>query len=336
MKKTLLNRFRQSLIQRHNSLIDWFKTASENDKIRVYGFSVGNIDNVVSEIEEAIDCIDHEIFGKCEKCEGEVEPERLEIDYKTSVCLSHYSDAQLRALENDLELAGKVQKNLLPSATPSLPGIQIASHAEPAQIVGGDYFDFFSHRNGTQGVAIADVMGKGLPASMLMSNLQASLRILGPDKEHLHGIATHLNELFRHNLKLIRFITMFLLAIDDKSKHFHYANAGHNPPLFYTRASDSIRWLKPTGPAIGLMPEASFKSEQVSFAAGDLLVMYTDGVVEARNAQGEEFDEDRLSIFTRQNSEKSAEDFLEALRKEVADFCDGDFQDDFTLLVVRF
>ncbi len=336
MNKKILNRFRQSLIRRHNTLIDWFKTASEGEKVRVYGFRLGNIDDVVSEIEDAIDWIDKGEFGKCKKCDAEVEAERLELDYKTAVCLDHYSDDQLRALENDLELAGKVQQNLLPTTVPSLPNIQIAAHAQPAQIVSGDYYDFFYHRNGSQGVAIADVMGKGLPASMLMSNLQASLRILGPEKSELREVASHLNELFRHNLKLIRFITLFLLAIDDKAKQLCYCNAGQNPPLWWKASSKSIRWLKPTGPAIGLLPDAAYKTETVDFESGDILVMYTDGLVEARNAQKEEFGEDRLGMFTRENSYKSADDFLQDLRQEVAQFTGGKFQDDVTVLVVKF
>jgi sigma-B regulation protein RsbU (phosphoserine phosphatase) len=339
MNKNILNRFRQLLVKRRDTVAEWCETASENEKTRVYGYlALGNVDELVHEIEEAIESIDKGDFGKCQKCEdgGEVELERLELDFKTSVCLSHYSGEQLRMLENDLELAAKVQQNLLPSTLPALPGIQIAAHAEPAYIVGGDYFDFFTHHSGTQGVAIADVMGKGLPASMLVSNLQASLRILGPEKENLHAVALRLNELFRHNLKLIRFITIFLLAIDYREKQFRYCNAGHNPPLWWKMSSGAIRWLKPTGPAIGLTPEAEYKSESVRFDSGDILLMYTDGVVEARNSQREEFGEERLSIFTRENSHKPANDFLKDLREELARFTGRKFQDDVTLLVIKF
>lgn len=130
-------------------------------------------------------------------------------------------------------------------------------------------------------------MGKGLPASMLMSNLQASLRILGPEKNELHDVATRLNELFRFNLKLIRFISIFLGAVDKENRLIYYRNAGHHPPFLWNNSLQKVQLLNPTGPAIGLIPNAKFKSESIPFYSGDLLLLYTDGLVEARSSSGD-------------------------------------------------
>ena len=126
---------------------------------------------VISQLDDALKRINTGNFGKCEECSdnSDVEIERLEMDYTTCVCISHYSERQIRALERDLELAARVQKQLLPRCVPALSGIEIAAHTEPAHIVSGDYYDFLLCPDGSQGVVVADVMGKGLAASMLMS-----------------------------------------------------------------------------------------------------------------------------------------------------------------------
>jgi sigma-B regulation protein RsbU (phosphoserine phosphatase) len=293
------------------------------------------IDPIIAKHDEALEQIEHGEFGKCTKCSGEVELERLELDFTTQVCLSHYSDNKLKTLERDLELAAKVQKQLLPHMLPALKGIKIAAHTEPAEIVGGDYFDFFPYTNGAQGIAVADVMGKGLAASMLMSNLQASLRILGPDHHELDKLAGRLNELFRYNVKLISFITLFLLKIDTKANTLQYCNAGHNPALYWNSKSKELTKLNSTGPAIGLANNIDFNAEEFHYSEGDLLLLYTDGITEARNADKEEFGETRLETYLKENLDKNADAIISGLRQKAKDFC-GKLQDDATLLVVKF
>lgn len=341
MHKNILTRFRNSLAEHRNSLLDWLANTSTNAKKYRCDCIPEQQDlikeeniPIISEIDKTIDQIDEGEFGKCSICNGEVETDRLECNYKTNICLDHYSKKELRDLENDLELASKVQQHLLPHTVPAIKGLEIAALSRPARIVGGDYYDFFCNRDCLQGLAIADVMGKGLPASMLMSNLQASLRILGPEHDELHVIVSRLNELFRFNLKLIRFISIFLATIDKENNIIHYCNAGHHPPVLWSNSDQSVTLLNPTGPAIGLMPEAKYKSETADINSGDVLLLYTDGLVEARNSTDEEFGEDRLKRFLENNKDNNANDILEKLHKEVEKFSQK-IDDDLTILVFK-
>ncbi|MCP5050782.1 MAG: PP2C family protein-serine/threonine phosphatase [bacterium] len=334
MTKEELNKFRRFLTGHRDLLDTWLKSEEESKKEQLCQSTLREVEEVVTEHETCITLIDEGKFGQCSQCEDTVEPERLELDFTTSVCLSHYSEPQKRLLERDLELAAKVQRQLLPYAVPALSGVRIAAHTEPAHVVGGDYFDFFPYADGNQGVIIADVMGKGLSASMLMSNLQASLRILGPEHHRLDMLAKRLNELFLHNIKLISFISMFLVRIDEKAGTLHYCNAGHNPALHWNAAAKTIDWLKPTGPAIGLTKHAAFKSKDLLFAPGDLLLLYTDGLIEAQNQKDEDFGKERIENYVRKNTHQSANDFLTELREQARDFCEN-FHDDVTMVVIK-
>lgn len=325
---------------RRDDVEAWLERASPEEKRRL---SNGLLDRmspedrrtVANELNEAAEQARNGTFGKCDLCDGYVEPERLVLDFTTRVCLDHYTGKQLEDLERDLELAAQIQQHLFPQWVPALDRVEIASHAAPGRIVSGDYFDFFSFRNDDQGAIIADVMGGGVPAGMLMSNLQASLRILGPEYESPGDLAGRLNELFRYNLRLIRFISLVLLAVDRENRRIRYANAGHNPPLLL-RASGEICWLRPTGPAIGLMPEASFETVTVDTNPGDLLVLYTDGLVEARGADGSQFGEGGLLGAVSTRNGRSADAVLAELWNAVQHHCGGVLDDDAALLVARF
>ena len=335
MDNITLDRFRHALTKHRDTLLEWINTDSPHKEVHFGSANSKDVFHVISELKDAIERIDSREFGHCTECNGEVEPERLALDFTTCVCLDHYSKDQIHALENDLELAAKVQRQLLPGYIPSLPGMQIAVHAESARVVGGDYFDFYQYDSSSaQGVALADVMGKGLPASILMSNLQASLRILGPEHHELHNLAVRLNKLFRYNLTLIRFITIFLVKIDIESGIMHYCNAGHNPSLWWHAASHSIRWLHPTGPAIGLTHDPEYMSKTISLNSGDLILLYTDGLTEARNPKAEEFGEQRLASYIKDHVGDSSDNILLGLRQAAANFAGG-FQDDVTILVFK-
>lgn len=334
MNKKNLDKFRRAVTEHRDVLTTLIKSDSESKKNHLGGASVKEVKEVVSEHNNAIERIDHGEFGTCKECSGKVEAERLELDFTTCVCLDCYSDSQKRVLERDLELAAKVQRQLLPYYVPDLPDVQIAAHTEPAHVVGGDYFDFFSYPDGSQGVVIADVMGKGLSASMLVSNLQASLRILGPEYSELNSLAKRLNELFLHNVKLISFISMFLVRIDEEAGMLHYCNSGHNPAVRWEAASETIHWLRPTGPAVGLTRSASFKSKELPFSCGDILLLYTDGLVEARNSQDDEFGKERLETYVKEHVHQPADTFLTGLRKTAKSFA-GEFHDDVTLVVIK-
>jgi serine phosphatase RsbU (regulator of sigma subunit) len=334
MDQESLNRFRNTLNSHRNTLLEWLEEDTPEKQIRLNGKSDDEVMQILSELKEVLHQVEEGEFGACQKCEGEVETERLELDFTTSVCLAHYTEAQIRGLESDLELASKVQRELLPCCVPTLSGIEVAMYSEPARIVGGDYHDFFPLDNGAQGVVIADVMGKGLPASILMSNLQASLRIIGPQLKHPAYIVSKLNELFNRNLKLIKFISLFLANIDPEEKLFHYCNAGHHPPLLFNVHSQKMKWLQPTGPAIGLGTNSHYEAKSIALQPGDFILMYTDGLVEAQNASREEYGDSRLASSLFKNQKVTCNDLLKIIRNDAHTFA-GQFQDDVTLLALK-
>lgn len=328
------------LLSRKDNLLNWLG-GDITKSGRILGADIRNgVDTVKIEqelvtqkIDQAIDHIHQGDFGKCTQCSGEVEEERLALDFTTCVCLDHYSEKQLRDLERDLELAAKVQKMLLPQAIPALPGIQLAVRSEPSKIVGGDYFDFFTTRENRQAFTIADVMGKGLPASMLMSNLQASLRILGPENESLEKTISRLNELFRFNLKMVNFITLFMAAIDMENHILKYCNAGHNPPLWFKPAAGEFEFLNPTGPALAIFTEPEYKTGQIEFHSGDIFLFFTDGLSEAKNDR-EEFGEKRLQDYLMENQDKTAQQILTGTFRSVKKFASAE-TDDMTAIVLK-
>jgi phosphoserine phosphatase RsbU/P len=334
MEKNILDRFRNSVKTHRDSLLTLLNLNSSAKKVILANSGISDVVNLIQEHNDVLERIDKGEFGKCTKCNGEVEIDRLEYDFTTTVCLDHYSETQLQVLERDLELAAKVQKQLLPQVLPILNGIQIAVHTEPAHIVSGGYFDFYEYPDKSQGIAVADVMGKGLPASMLMSKLQAWLHILGPEKNELQSLATRLNELLRYNLTLIRFISLFLIRLDSKAKRLHYCNAGHNPAIWWNTDTKNIQLLKPTGPAIGLSHTSEFSSINIQLHSEDLIVIYTDGIVEARDEHNEEFGQKRLENFVKENKDKSAKEFLNDFKRAFKEFTKH-IQDDVTILALK-
>lgn len=338
MDRRTLTRFRGALARHRDQLLGWLQQAPPPLVHHLAPSGNGPAPpspDVLPAVDTALARIDDGTFGKCMLCPGDVEPERLTLDFTTRVCLDHFSPTQRRALEDDLQMAARVQQHLFPACLPALPGFDLAAHAHPAHIVGGDYYDFFFAGDRAQGMAIADVMGKGVPAAMLMANLQASLRILGPEYDDLAALATRLNTLFRYNLKLIRFLSICLLTVDVETGRLRYSNAGHNPPLVRQAATGTNCWLKPTGPAIGLMAEPTYTAAEIRLAPGDVVVLYTDGLVEARAPGAAPFGEDLLARYVADHAADPADALLSGLWQAAARHAGGTLQDDTALLVLK-
>lgn len=329
-----LEHFRNALQNHRDTLLEWLDSESGHRNLHLASAKNKDVQALISELKDSLERIESGEFGRCEVCNSEVEANRLAADFTASICLDCYSASQLRTLESELELVSQVQKDLLPCKVPKLPGIEIAAQTESAGIVGGDYYDFYNCQSGAQGLVIADVMNKGLPASMLMSNLQASLRILGPQVKGVNFLAERLNELFRHNLNLIRFISIFLTAIYPDSRTLKYCNAGHHPALWWRASSKSFQWLNPTGPALGLTHEPRYTTETVEFESGDLFVLYTDGLVEAGSQNGKEFGEKRLAAYVKEHVQEKADAILSGLLEAAQAFA-GKFNDDVTLVILK-
>src|SRR5262249_23433087 len=156
------------------------------------------------------------------------------------------------------------------------------------------------------GFVVADVMGKGLAASLLMASLQASLRILVTQEKDPCEVISRLNRLFLHNIHLIKFVTLFLARYDSHSRTLNYCNAGHNAPVLISKKQHS--WLQSTCPAIGLVEDLKSRSVQITLEPNDLLVMYTDGVTEANDSSDVEFGDDRLVESVNKSTPLSAKE----------------------------
>lgn len=172
-----------------------------------------------------------------------------------------------------------------------------------------------------------------------MSSLQTALHTLIPDNDSASAVIQRVNHYYLHNINLTTFVTIFMGQYDPARHVLAYCNAGHNPPLFYRKrpeGRDLIRWLQPTGAAIGLVEDYKLQSEEVTLREGDIVVLYTDGLSEATNPGQEELGRDRLAGLVERNADLSAYDLVYALRKGLADFIgSGSLTDDVTIVVCK-
>jgi RNA polymerase-binding transcription factor DksA len=287
-------------------------------------------------IESAVERVEEGTLGVCEVCHDIVNPRLLEMDYTACVCLDHLSQRERQELESELEFLQTVQKALLPQQPPEIPELKLAAFSRPAQIVGGDYFDFLRFQDGAHGLVIADAMGHGVSASLLISSLQAALRALVPESVSPAAVLQRVNRIFLHNINFTTFVTALLGHYEPATRTLIYCNAGHNPPLLLNADDGQETWLGPTAAAIGLVEAYAPEAQVVTLRDGDILSFYTDGVTEASNPQGEQFGRERLARVVRQNTSLPAQDLLRVLRQALDDFSGGrPLEDDATLVICR-
>jgi putative ABC transport system permease protein len=242
-------------------------------------------------------------------------------------------------LRRDLALAAEVQRRLLPPHPPRSGVATLAAFTLPARTVGGDYYDFLDLPGGQIGVAVADVAGKGIAAALLMSVVQASLRVIAADGElELSGLAAKMNR-FLHSSTTgtNKYATFFYAQLDARGRRLRYVNAGHNPPYLVRRvaADVEVTELSAGGTVLGLFPEIAYQDAQIDLCPGDLLVAFTDGVTEALDAAGEEFGEDRLKDLLRGAVGSAAEEVSSTLAGRMREWIAGTEQyDDLTFVVV--
>lgn len=340
MESFILDRIRNGLLQKREWITEWLHSTPSNKKEVLLGPSTEqSVICCVDVIDEAIAKADSKTLGKCEVCHEDVDPELLEVDYTASVCIDHLSEQERRQLEGELELAKNVQKMLLPQETPNIPGLEIAAFSRPAQILGGDYFDFIDFRNGFHGLAIADVAGHGVSASLHMASIQALLRTLVPVNNSPAEVMRQVHKLFIHNIRFETFVTFFIGAFDSSTKSLTYCNAGHQPPLVLNitkTEKESVEMLWPTGAAIGLVEEADLAEKTIELREEDLLIMYTDGVTEAVNPQNQEFGRERLAKLSQQVNNIPVKKLIQEIRKSLDGFSEGKpLVDDTTIVICR-
>jgi sigma-B regulation protein RsbU (phosphoserine phosphatase) len=233
----------------------------------------------------------------------------------------------------ETESARLVQRALMPSTLPSLHGCDVAGVWQPASTIGGDCYDAFRFADTSMGISIADVAGKGLPAALVMANLQASIRAFAEPDVTPESVAAGVNRLVCRNVNLSTLITFFYAVIDCATDTVTFTNAGHNPPILM-RSDGSIERLAAGGTVLGLSAETSFDRGTATLRPGDRLVLFTDGITEAERADEAEFGDDRLIEALQSLRHLSARELVESLIAEVREFTGGAFRDDATLVCV--
>ena len=191
-------------------------------------------------------------------------------------------------LARDLQQAAEIQRGLLPSAPPTVRGLDLAGYNAPCRTVGGDYYDFFPYGPGRIAMAVGDVSGKGMPASLLMMGLQARVQVLIEEPKSLADVMTRLNRITSTNCPANRFISLFFCILDSDTGDLTFANAGHNPPLIL-RANGENEQLSGSGPVLGITPSTEYREYLSHLDEGDTLLIYSDGITEAINPAGAEF-----------------------------------------------
>ena len=237
-------------------------------------------------------------------------------------------------MREEVRLAYDIQTSLLPKASPGVPGYDIAGVSLAADTVGGDYFDYITLHDGCLGLCVGDVSGKGLPASLLMANVQATLRGQAPWTDSVKICLERANQLLCESIRTGTFVTLFYGILDPHNHQFRYANAGHNRPLFHT--SGSVTRLDLGGLALGLLSTATYQDDTLTFAAGDVLLIYSDGVTEAMNPGREQFEEDRLTELIREYAADPAQTLVDRIVEAVQHHAaEAPASDDMTLLAIR-
>lgn len=240
-----------------------------------------------------------------------------------------------KRIEEELNLARIIQQKLLPDHFPEIKGMDLAALNIPSRQIGGDYYDIIPNENNLY-LAIADVTGKGVPASLLMANLQAMLHVIVPLNISLSEATAKINTIIFKNTASDKFVSFFWGKMDIETRIFTYVNAGHNPPYLFRSTTGSCDELSTGGILLGAMPTIEPYTEgSVKLTKGDFLVFFTDGVTEAMNSLEEEYAETRLIDCIRANKDQESAGLLNCIINDVKDFSGNQLSDDLTLMVIK-
>ena len=239
-------------------------------------------------------------------------------------------------LLQDVELAARVQRMFLPIRRPSIAGLEIAGMMQPVRGVGGDYYDYIPIDDHTIQIVIADVAGKGVPAALLMSATAAAVQLEASEKRDMLEVVDRLNNGIHSVSEGNRYVTLLLADIDARSHSLRYVNCGHNPALLLQAKTHDVVPMNSSCFPVGMFDSVGCEINRADLAAGDVLVLYTDGITEAENPQGEEFGMERLSALIQSSSMLSADELMNNILETATDFCrEVGFNDDVTILVVK-
>jgi sigma-B regulation protein RsbU (phosphoserine phosphatase) len=250
-------------------------------------------------------------------------------------------EREIARKDAELQIAAEIQKSFLPDIIPQIEGFEIAATSIPAKEVGGDFFDvmpfeMIPFNRQRMGVMIADVSGKGVPAALFMALSRIVIRVSASWFSRSSEAIAFANPVISRDSKTGMFVTVFYGVLDNASRTLTYVNAGHNPPLLLRAGSGTAEELEATGIAIGAMDDATYRQREVALAAGDVIVLYTDGVTEAVNTRDEMFEIPRLIEVIHRTRAGAAHEMVEAIIAAVSEFSrDQPQYDDITLMVVK-
>jgi phosphoserine phosphatase RsbU/P len=291
-----------------------------------------SLSQLLASVDAALRRFDEGTFGICETCHDSVEPERLLADPLVRFCLDHLSNAEQRDLESDLSLAARIQRALLPDLALAPTGWDVRFHYQPAGMVSGDYCDLVKTDGGLL-FMLGDVSGKGVAASMLMSHLHATFRSLAEAGLPLDRMVEDANRIFCESTLAGQFATLVVgRAAHDGSVEF--VSAGHLPLLHLH--VDGVAPKDSTGVPLGMFCNARFPVHRLKLAEGDSVLLYTDGLTEARNRAGQEYGLERIRALAARHTGKASDRLISECLDDLLSFGEGLKQaDDLTLLVVR-
>jgi serine phosphatase RsbU (regulator of sigma subunit)/predicted ester cyclase len=237
-------------------------------------------------------------------------------------------------IEQELQVAQRIQRELLPEATPELDGWQIAAYYGPAREVGGDFYDFLELEDGRLGLVVGDATGKGMPAALVMATTRGMLRAVAQSLDSPGEVLARVNDALYPDIPSEMFVTCFYAILDPRSRHLIYANAGHDM-TYHRRRNGDAEELRARGMPLGLMPEMSYEEKETILQAGEAALLYSDGLVEAHNPKGEMFGFPRLQALVAEHGEEQS--LGEFLLKELSAFTGQEWEqeDDITLLTLR-
>ena len=247
----------------------------------------------------------------------------------------HRGELEKKRLEEELKVARAIQQRMLPKADPVIEGYDISGRSYPCRWVGGDYFDFIPLAENRLGIVIADVCGKGIPAAVIMSSIQAAWHTLGDQGLDLQTIVSSLNRYLCRHTDPDKFATGFCGLLELAAGEFHYINCGHNPPYLF-RANGEVEALIEGGLVLGAFEDSDYPLEKTELKVGDIILIYTDGLVEAENGEGEMFGDKRLVELIRGLLNVGAKKIIEQIKEVVEKFTQGgQLEDDLTVVCMK-
>jgi serine phosphatase RsbU (regulator of sigma subunit)/anti-sigma regulatory factor (Ser/Thr protein kinase) len=307
------------------------------------------IDRIVSPFHSLADWV-HQVG------QGTVDEDEIDIDASDELgeiaqafnrMTAKFREAQVSVIEQqrlqkELQVAQEIQQMLLPSDFPQVKGYDLASYYEAAKEVGGDLFDFVEVDSDTLGICVADVAGKGVPGSLIMTMIRTALRLEARDNKNPADVLSRVNRFVTDDMKRGMFVTMFYLVLDSRNRMIHYASAGHNPMILYRGSTKQTYFLNPSGFPVGIqLPDITLfdrkiEQDSIRLREDDLLVLYTDGITEAMNPKRDLYREERFLDAIRTNSHFDVSDFIANIKNDIKSHTQGYPQnDDITFVAVK-